>query len=211
VPGSSAEPYASRIAALERQIASVGNKTLFSASIGSGGITIQDGGSIHLPAGGTITDGVGNIIFSADDTTGERLSTPFLSVPMVPLWDGGDFQTGVAAAFGEYSVKASQVTTETVLWRGSVPQMLHPGVRWRGAVGRMTGTTSTPTYRLYIAGELVGTWTAAGLAGLTTAQFDTTDFGFGDILLDVTVSIQATPSSADYLAFSTTNVIMCGQ
>lgn len=215
-----------RIAALEASVKNLTNKTLFSVSVGSGGITINNGGgitvnggtivigpggSIQLPAGGTITDALGNIIFSADALTGQRLSTPFLSVPMIPKWAGGTFQSNTSV--GDYSIAASVVTSETVLWSGSIPQALHPKIQWLGATGRITGSTSIPTYRLYVNLVKVGTWSQTTYGNFTTPQFDITGVpgvGFGFQNVSVTVSIQADVTSTDNLAFTTTSVLMCG-
>lgn len=218
VPGSGKDPLVARIERLERAVANVSNKTLFSASIGSGGITIdggtlfiENGGDIQLSAGGHIRDGSGNILFSADGTNGERLSTPFLAVPMVPLWNGGSIRGGTDG-IGEYLITASHVLTETVLWRGWIPQVLHPNIMWQGVVGRASGTTSTPTYRLYVAGQLVTQWSQTTFGSFNTSQQDITDLtAFGVPFAEVTVSIQADTTSTDQLALTTDAVVMAGQ
>lgn len=50
VPGSHSDPLVARVAALERALAALANKTLFSASIGAGGISIN-GGEIDVNNG----------------------------------------------------------------------------------------------------------------------------------------------------------------
>lgn len=208
-----------RLAELEATVAAMGRQTAYSMQISSGGliinngggITIGPGGSIQLPAGGTIRDSAGNILFSADALTGQRLSTPFLAVPMNPLWAGGAFQSNTSV--GDYSIAASVVTAETTLWAGSIPQTLHPKIQWVGTVGRITGTTSVPTYKMYVNGALVGTWSQTVYGGFQTPQYDITGVpgvGFGFQNVGVTVSIQANVTSTDNLAFTTTSVLMCG-
>jgi hypothetical protein len=217
VPGSQYDALAARVAALERQVSAVANKTLFSANIGAGGLSISSGGDlnmgpggdINLSAGGHIKDGAGNILFSADGTTGQRLSTPFLQVPMTALWDGGTFRSDTTA--GDYAIAASLVTTETTLWIGTIPQVLHPAILWSGVVGNITGGSSIPTYRLYINGVLVGTWSQSTYAPFNSPQFDITGVTtFGTQTVQATVTIQASVTSTQNLAFTSYCLNMCG-
>jgi hypothetical protein len=57
VPGQDKDPLVARVEALERSLAAVANKTLYSASIGRGGITINGTGGID------VTNGVGSQFF----------------------------------------------------------------------------------------------------------------------------------------------------
>lgn len=208
-----------RVKRVEQQIAEIRKAIgLTSATITHGDLTIrggslviQDSGSIDLPLGGTVKDALGNIIFSADQHTGQRLSTPFLAVPMTPKWKGGVFQTDTGV--GDYAIVASDVTAETTLWQGNIPQVVHPRIGWSGVIGRITGTTSTPTYRLYVNGTLVGSpWSQTGYGGYNTPQFDITGItSFGSENVRVTLSIQADVSSTDNLACGTYSAYMCGQ
>lgn len=206
-----------RLAELEAIVAAMGRQTAYSMQISSGGliinngggITIGPGGSIQLPAGGTITDAVGNILFSADSLTGQRLSTPFLAIPMIPKWTGGALQTNTGVA--DYTIPASSVTAETTMWQGFVPQVLHPKIACEATIGRVTGTTSTPTYRMYLAGTLVGTWSQTTYGFFATPNFDITGASvYGGMNAFVTLSIQADVTSADVLAFSCNSVQMVG-
>lgn len=224
VAGPQDNSLPARVARLEQALTNLTSKTLFSASIGSGGLTINNGGgitvnggkivigpggSIQLPAGGTITDAVGNILFSADSLTGQRLSTPFLAIPMVPKWTGGALQTNTGV--GDYTIPASSVTAETTMWQGFIPQVLHPKIACEGTIGRVTGTTSTPTYRMYVAGTLVGTWSQTAYAFFVTPNFDVTGASvYGGMNAFVTLTIQADVTSADALAFTCNSVQMVG-
>jgi hypothetical protein len=215
---------ASRLARLEALVANLIRKNLFSAVIGAGGITVNGGGgitvnggkivigpggSIQLPAGGTINDAVGNILFSADSLTGQRLSTPFLAIPMIPKWTGGALQTNTAV--GDYTIPASSVTSETTLWQGFVPQVLHPKMACEATIGRVSGTTSTPTYRMYLAGTLIGTWSQTAYAFFETPDFDITGASvYGGENAFVTLTMQADVTSADALAFTCNLVRMSG-
>lgn len=217
------DPWA-RLAALERTVAALENKNLFSAVVSSGGLTINNGGgitvnggkivigpggSIQLPAGGTITDAAGNILFSADALTGQRLSTPYLAVPLTPRWSGGRFQTNTGT--GDFSIPASSVTAETTLWEGEIPQILHPKAIWSGNLGRVTGTTSVPTYKLYVNNVLVDTYSQTSYAFHESAPLDITGVSvYGVQIAPVRVTIQADVTSTDDLACTVYNVTMAG-
>lgn len=218
IPG---DPYGALLAEVNRlraRIDAVDRRTLGSASVGSGGITINNGGSltlgpggdINLSAGGHIKDGIGDILFSADGTTGQRLSTPYLTVPMVPKWAGGRFQTNTG--IGDYSIPASSVTAETTLWEGEAAQLLHPEAIWSGVLGRITGTTSTPTYRLYVNAVLVATNIQSSYAFYASPAIDITGVSvFGVQIASVKLTIQADISSADDLAFTVYGVVLSGR
>lgn len=210
------DPWA-RLAKLEHTVAALENRTFYSAVISSGGLTINNGGgitigpggSIQLPAGGTINDAAGNILFSADALTGQRMSTPFLAVSMVPKWAGGRFQTNTGT--GDYSIPASSVTTETTLWEGEAAQLLHPKAIWSGNVGRIVGSTSTPTYRLYVNSVLVDTLTVASYTFHESPEVDITGASvYGVQIAPVKITIQADISSTDDLACTIYNVTMAG-
>jgi hypothetical protein len=209
----------SRLAAAEQALTALGNKTFFSVVVGSGGITINGGrikitssGGIQLPAGGTITDATGNIIFSADNLTGQRLSTPFLAVPAAARWDGNDgaaFRTG--GSVGDYVFQAQHCTAETTLWTGTIPQVVHPEVSYSAAIGRVTGSTSTPTYRLYVNGSLVDTRTTAVYGGYGSPLRSIVPItSFGSQGVSFALTIQADITSLDYFACTFNALAMCG-
>jgi hypothetical protein len=219
VASPQAQDLPSRVARLEALLDAESRKTLYSAVISSGGLTINDGGitigpggSIQLPAGGTVRDAAGNIIFSADSLTGQRLSTPFLPVPMTPMWDGNDgatFRSG--GSTGGYAFQAQHCTTETTLWRGFIPQVVHPGVFYNIDVGRLTGATSTPTYRLYINGHLVDTFSTTSNTFYSSPFRDITSItSFGLTNVSASVTMQANVTSADYFNCTVWGLVMCG-
>lgn len=220
VAGPQDNSLPARVARLEQALANLSSKTLFSASVGAGGIainnggkiTIGPGGSIKLPAGGTITDAVGDIIFSADSLSGQRLSTPFLSVGAAAKWDGADgftFRSG--GNVGDYAFQAAHCTSETTLWVGIIPQVIHPGIFYTASVGRMTGATSIPTYRLYLNGNLLDTHTVAAY-GYYTCPFRsiTSITSFGSNNFEFHLTVQADVTSTDYFACTFNGLTMCG-
>lgn len=187
----------------------------FSVSPGAGGVPVTN---IRMGIGGKIYDGAGNIIFSADQASGQRLSTPFLMVPMTPQWDGGIFQQYNAAAVtqqnGRYTMVANSALTEITMWEGVIPQVVHPKVKWSGVVGRATGTTSTPTYKLYINTTVVKTWSTTVATGYDTGDIDITGVsgvGFGFEQVGVKLTMQCTPTSNDHLYCHSYGLAMLGR
>jgi len=179
---------------------------------GSGDLNMGPGSDVNFSAGAHIKDGAGNILFSADGSTGQRMSTPFLSVPMVPNWAGGGIRNA-GDGIGEYLITASNVTAETELWKGIIPQALHPNIAMRCVIGRASGATSTPTYRFYVNGTLVDTFSTATFSVFDTGQLDIFNNGatvFGTGPVGVSFTIQASVTSADQLVCTCVGVFMCG-
>lgn len=187
----------------------------FSVSPGAGGTPVTN---IRMGTGGKIYDGAGNIIFSADQASGQRLSTPFLQVMLAPQWDGGIFQQynggAVTQAIGRATVVANSVLAETTMWEGVIPQVLHPKVRWTGVVGRSTGTTSVPTYKLYIGATVVKTWSLTAPTNYDSGDIDITGVagvGFGAERVGTRLTIQCTPTSNDHIYCHSYGLMMLGR
>lgn len=113
---------------------------------------------LDVPSGRYFTairDYLGRIIFADDVQTG-GMAYPYLSVPMYPL-----FSIAASSIVGYSTVNASAITTETTLWEGRIPLGSHPRIRIDGVWGQGSGSNNT-TYKLYVAGSVVGTWTENG-------------------------------------------------
>lgn len=66
VPGDNRDPLVQRVAALEKALAAVANKTLYSANIGTGGLTVNGTGGVKVGSGGT--GGLGNFYTGGGST-----------------------------------------------------------------------------------------------------------------------------------------------
>lgn len=115
---------------------------------------------LDIPSGRyffAIHDFIGNQIVADDVQTG-GLAKPYLAVPMYPL-----FTTNVAAGsiIAYNTVNASSITSETALWEGRIPFGSHPRISIDGIWGQGSGSNNT-TFKLYVAGTVVGTWTENG-------------------------------------------------
>lgn len=165
-------------------------------SINNDGTTsILVNGNIQLPVGGKILDGVGNIIMSADNLTGIGLSTPFVSVPLNPLWNG---LTGSPGAYPQ--IVASACASETPIWSGYIAELAWPQIRFVVITGRALGTVAVPTYRFYINGVLVDTLTDASIRNYTNKIFVLPLFTFGAGPLGISITIQSSVSNTDTFA-----------
>lgn len=105
-----------------------------------------------------IHDWLGHQIFADDVQTG-GLARPYLAVPMYPL-----FTTNVAAGsvVGYNTVNVTAITSETTLWEGRIPYGSHPRISIDGVWGQGSGSNNT-TFKLYVGGVAVGTWTENGV------------------------------------------------
>lgn len=203
----------SMLAEVKAALVALGNKTFFSVVVGLGGITINGGrikitssGGIQLPAGGTITDALGNIIFSADSTNGARLSTPFIPVVLYAEFGnrtvGRGFMTALASDIG---------TSETQIWEGTIAQVTHSGIHWRFSGGDLSAGTNTTTYRLYVNGVVVDSFSAA-----TSTVHDQAKFAeyiaatpvYGVSGAGIIITAQCTTSNANQIACQ---LISCDQ
>jgi hypothetical protein len=118
-------------------------------------------------------DYLGHILMSDDVQTG-GLARPWLPVPMYPL-----FSVDANSIYFYLTVQAASIASETVLWEGRIPLVSHPRISIDGVWGQATGS-NTPTYKLYVGGVNVGTWTPGFGTGVhgpfdISSQLDSTD------------------------------------
>lgn len=86
VPGQNLDPILQRLAALERKVDAIANKTLYSASIGAGGLTVGQGGSITMDGGNfSLADPAGDDLVSNDTVAGWGLNQPNITTPFYQL------------------------------------------------------------------------------------------------------------------------------
>lgn len=165
IPGGQVDALAARVAALEKALAAVGNKTLFSASIGAGGLTINSGGGITLPPGGSIVDASGHTLLQADVLGG--LSRPWQSVPLRPLFDDGTILATAAnrthsGFFGPIELLQGQIVTDQLVWAGTIPELLNPKMSIYGWFG-YTSNANTITVTINFNGTTVATISSGAL------------------------------------------------
>lgn len=145
-----------------------------------------------------------NQVLATDGLSGYGLAYPYIPVPLYPIWNGlpSTVTGGGAPSWNTYSqVLASSVTSETALWGGSIGFVSHPAISIRGYWGdAVVGGTVTTTYRLYLSGTLIGSWTqASGAFVYAQHTFDIHTF-VGRLDQDLSLTIQAAVSSTDTLA-----------
>jgi hypothetical protein len=165
VPGTGEDPLLKRVMALEQTVKAIGNKTLFSASIGAGGITINNGGGITLPPGGSIVDASGHTLLQADVLGG--LSRPWQSVPLRPLFDDGTILSAAAnrthsGFFGPIELLQGQIVTDQLVWAGTIPELLNPKFSIYGWFG-YTSNSNTITVTINFNGTTVATISSGAL------------------------------------------------
>lgn len=145
-----------------------------------------------------LVDASGNGVVVTDGISGKGLAYPFLAISLYPTWNG----LGTGGSPGGYSqILASAITSETVMWTGRCGFDSHPAISIDGLWGHASGSSSNVTYRLYVGGALVGSWTQTPANGLVSAKhiFDIhTQVGSLDTVVSLTA--QSSASSADSLA-----------
>lgn len=149
----------SRVARLEALLDAESRKTLYSASIGAGGLTINSGGVITLPPGGSVVDASGNTLLQADVLGG--LSRPWASVPLRPLFDDGAVLSAAAnrthsGFFGPIELLQGQIVTDQLVWAGTIPELLNPKFSIYGWFGYTTNS-NTITVTINFNGTTVAT------------------------------------------------------
>lgn len=134
-----------------------------------------------------------------DDRQGIGLDRPWLS-----FYGTHQFE-GVSTEGTVYQYRAlpiAQVASETVLWEGRIPLMLHPRVELHGTWGSSTGSSNC-TYRAYVADEFVGSWTTTGTelrngraSGAFGFEVPMQYFSFSDVRVHLTCQAAGTGNVA---------------
>lgn len=206
VPGDVAPgPVPQSISSIEGLLATIVSrlnedqrKTLYSAMVSDGGLTIKgDGGLFVLDAAGNpIFTVEGNHLFSFWDYNDDiilradplgGLAEPWLSIPMYPAFIP-NLAAGVTGAW-----TTPDRTAENVVWRGRMAQVTHPYVVVDGDWGYASGA-GTATYRLYINGVVKTSWTAT-VVETTNHVADNSD-NLHAQNLDIAVSLQCSTNAA---------------
>lgn len=172
-------------------------KTLYSAAISEGGLTIKGNGGLFVldAAGNPIFTVEGNHLFSFWDYNNDvilradplgGLAEPWLPIPMYAT-----FMPNLAAgATGAWTTPDK--TAENVLWRGRMAQVTHPYVVVDGDWGYASGA-GTATYRLYINGVVKSTWAATVVE--TTNHVADNSNNLHAQNLDISISLQCSTNA----------------
>lgn len=199
-PGSFSNEQAllDRITALEATVKNLTNKTLYSASIGAGGITVGAGGGIKLATGGTITDSHGNVLAESDPVAG--IARPWAPVPMYQCFLSSQDST-------EPTQLQSHMVSGAPMWIGTVPAINWPRLAVYGHFGYISGVGST-TSVTYVVELISGVTTEANLGTFTVTggivyglakTFDVTPYLGMTTNWDVTIGIQSATGSGGTL------------
>jgi hypothetical protein len=197
VPGENRDPLVTRLAALEKTVAAIANKTLYSASIGAGGITVNGGsidiegsGGIKLPVGGTVTDANGVVLLQSDPLGG--LAYPWYSVPLLQLFIGptgpgstASWPNGASEGFQQAWTTVSSPNGSLVgapWFAGYLPYVSHPRIYLQtfSAVAASGGTATWGveiTTNGFASFTEIGTWVDSSFTGaFANHTFDLTPY-----------------------------------
>jgi hypothetical protein len=190
IPGGQVDALIARVAALEKTVAALGNKTLFSANIGAGGLTVAAGGGIKLATGGTVTDTSGDVLVQSDPAGG--IGRPWTSVPLYQCFLSSQDST-------EPTQLQSNMVAGAPMWIGTVPAINWPRLAVYGHFGYIAGVGTT-TSVTYVVSLISGVTTEAALGTFTVAggiqyglahTFDVTPYLGMTTNWDVTIGIQS--------------------
>lgn len=143
--------------------------------------------TVHMPNGEqfwALTDRGGRILISDDADSGVGLASPWFSVPLYPY-----FSMAASSTWPYMNLPVASVTSETVLWSGRIPQMLHGFVGIDGVWGQASGSNSS-TYKLKLNGTTVGTWSPPALEVAAKGPFNANAF-IGQQWVGVDLTVQA--------------------
>lgn len=148
--------------------ATAGHQTFaFRRSDGSPVFTIQ----LDVTSGTdfwALWDRSGQIVVSDDVQSGHGLARPWLSVPLYP-------QFTPTLSPGYWAISSTNITTEKVLWEGRIPLVSHPKISVDGVWGQASGSNSS-TYKLYVNGTVVGTWSETTVTTALRGPYDVSSF-----------------------------------
>lgn len=118
-----------------------------------------------------LVDRFGMELFSDDTLTG-GMASPWLSVPMYPL-----FSMAASSVYAYMNLPVASVVTETVLWRGRIPLVTHPFMSVSGIFGQASGSnSSTFNLKLGFPATTVGTWSETTVVDAIRGPFNVTAY-----------------------------------
>lgn len=127
-----------------------------------------------------MADNSGRIIVSDDAETGSGLARPWLPVPMYPK-----FVSASAPLYQYATIDAANIAAEQQIWEARAA-VSHPKITVNGVWGQASGSNTT-TYRLKVAGDLIGQWTVGGLDVSLRGPFDVSGLvGTDDAVIELT-------------------------
>lgn len=141
-------------------------------------------------------DLTGRLVLSADGETGQGIAEPWIAVPGEPKC----FPTAFLDSAGtDNTLPISAITSESTVWEGRIGKVSHPKIQVDWIGGRVTGTTGVPTYRFYVGGDLLDTWSHTAYQAMLHGPYDITD-KIGQQNVSVQVRAQGTGTGTDRVA-----------
>jgi hypothetical protein len=122
-----------------------------------------------------LCDSESNVLVSDSAEYGKGLARPWIPVPLYPRFVPSAPAAGVD---GAWCINASAITSEKTLWEGRAT-IDHPLITVDGHWGHASGAGDI-TYRLYVAGEQVGTWTEDAQTVAQRGPFDVSQWVLSD-------------------------------
>lgn len=141
-------------------------------------------------------DLTGRLVLSADGETGQGLAEPWVPV----VGEAKCFPNSFLDSAGtDNTLPISAITSESTVWEGRIGKVSHPKIQVDWVGGRVTGTTGVPTYRFYVGGDLIDTWSHTAYQAQLHGPYDITD-KIGATNVTVQVRAQGTGTGTDRVA-----------
>lgn len=187
--------------------------TLWSPSTGTNAVSIAGSviTDVHILVTGdsmvlSVGDKVGILRFRSMYFILGRITDPggfagfLVPVPMFQMFESVR-GSGTASAISQLRVSASTIFTERGIWEGRLCAS-SPQLRVEGIWGNLSGTQSV-TYRIYVGGTLIGSWTTINqlLVGPidSAGTFNIAD-RIGQPFVKIEITAQSSVNNADLIA-----------
>lgn len=231
---------AAQLDSIVRRLDEMDRKTLYSAQISNGGLTIKGGfirlvddagqerlyvgpSSNSMPPGQTqpvfivrdsagairlgvydndvagyeptvwIYDDAGHVAFTTDQNGG--VAEPWVYVPMYQRF----FPTAFPNATNTDPCLPVSACNGGVIWEGRIGKVSHPRIQFDMVLGRVTGTTGSPTYTFWVDGVQEGSFATTVYGSQVVGPFDISNL-IGQSNRSVQVKVSATGTATDLIS-----------
>jgi hypothetical protein len=140
-----------------------------------------------------VRDHMGRVSITTDRNGG--LAEPWISVPMYPRFFPSAFLDSTST---DPTLPVSACNGNTV-WEGRIGKVSHPRIQYDITAGRVTGSSGVPTYRFFVGGVELDSFSQTAQGGVLRGPLDISS-QLGQTNVPVKITVSATGTGTDRIA-----------